>query len=170
MKRQRGRHTSCGERYTPASNGMSGSLTASELQVDEKLVASVNGALVLATILAPLLSAELVAAPCSALGKVLPPVGTAVAQSVRSVADACSKLRVQKQMLFALLHGALTYFTGDLIAQLAMSGSSSKRADQAGQPVEGEGERTKRGGPPDTPSRNFGTFEWTMCTCGYELQ
>ena len=97
---------------------------APAVQVDSQLMASFNGALMLVTVLTPLLSAELVEVPCRALGAALPPVGAAVARSMRAIADACHALRTRRLMLFMLLHGALTYITGDLIAQAAVSGRS----------------------------------------------
>ena len=91
------------------------------VQLDGHLAASVNAALVLLITAAPLLTADLAAPVSNAARRVLPGLGIALAIAVDSFASACHTLRLQREMLFMLLHGALTYATGDLIAQYALS-------------------------------------------------
>lgn len=123
----------------------SGSAVATaDVAVNPSLMASVNGALVLATVLTPLLSAELVEAPCRVLRTVLPPVGAVAAQAIRAAADACHALRGRRELLFMLVHGALTYSTGDLIAQAALSSERTSRSPSGATGTEAARERDKR--------------------------
>lgn len=86
------------------------------LPSDGRWMGSINTALVVATLSAPLLGPDLVAAP-TALLSLLPAIGRALASLLRAIATACEAARVQHQRAFVLAHGAFTYACGDLIAQ-----------------------------------------------------
>ncbi|KAL1512091.1 hypothetical protein AB1Y20_005363 [Prymnesium parvum] len=94
------------------------------LPVDAALLLSVNSALVLATVISPLLSADLVDAPCAALRASLPHIGASLASALRRAAGGCERFRARRQLLFMLIHGAVTYATGDAIAQAALAARS----------------------------------------------
>ena len=99
--------------------------------VDKHLVTSVNVALIVASLFAPLLSEELVAAPSEALLKALPTMGRFVARCIQTTAAACERLRVRHERAFVLAHGAITYACGDILAQTAMAPASVGRSSRS---------------------------------------
>jgi hypothetical protein len=101
------------------------------VDLNDRVAAGVNSALVLLITVAPLLSVDLVAPMCNTARKALPIVGAAIAGATQSLAKACHTLRSQRQMLFMLLHGGLTYATGDMIAQAALSGMGRSKGDDS---------------------------------------
>lgn len=117
------------------------------LQLDAPVVASVNSALVLATILMPLLSVDLVERSCGLLHNTIPHLGPAVARCLQAIAGACHSLRARQQLLFVIIHGAITYVTGDLIAQGAVNG---RRLSQQASPSHTSAQRTQ----PSPPSQH----------------
>lgn len=97
------------------------------LQLEAHLLLSANSLLVLTTLLMPILSVDMVDGTCSALRAAVPHIGAAAAQCLRASARACDALRARQQLVFAILHGAITYATGDVIAQAALSGRASHK-------------------------------------------
>lgn len=94
---------------------------AATVAVDAKAFASLNGVLALAVSAAPLLSAELVDAPLHALARFVPLLGKLLAELLRRVSIACENVRLRREQLFVLTHGAITYALGDAIAQIALT-------------------------------------------------
>lgn len=89
------------------------------LTVPRDILLGSDTALALVVATAPLLSAEAVAPLADALRRTVPAAGSLLATTVRSFAAACQYLRVQRSLIFVLLHGALTYACGDVFAQAA---------------------------------------------------
>jgi len=89
------------------------------LTVSKDVLLGSDTALALLVASAPLLSAEAVAPLADALRRSVPAAGSLLASTVRGFAAACYHLRVQRSLLFVLLHGALTYACGDVFAQAA---------------------------------------------------
>ena len=96
-----------------------------EITANSAAFNAIAAALAIFVSAAPLLSASLVAAPADALWQLVPLVGKVMSGLLRVVAKACEQLRTQRERTFVLLHGALTYSVGDLIAQAASSAPSS---------------------------------------------
>ena len=93
---------------------------AASLAVDSRLLNAASTVLVLAVSSAPMLTAELVSAPCTWLVRFVPLLGRVLAALLRRAAAACASARAQREQVFVLLHGAVTYALGDVIAQAAM--------------------------------------------------
>ena len=91
------------------------------VEVSKGALIGADAVLSLVVAAAPLLSAELVAPLTTALRRGIPAVGAALASVLHTFASACSRLRVQQQLLFVMIHGALTYACGDAFAQAASS-------------------------------------------------
>ena len=83
------------------------------VEVSKGALIGADAVLSLVVAAAPLLSAELVAPLTTALRRGIPAVGAALASVLHTFASACSRLRVQQQLLFVMIHGALTYACGD---------------------------------------------------------
>ena len=95
--------------------------SAAIVAIDTRTFASVNGILALAVSAAPLLSAELAEAPYLFLSRFIPLFGKLLAELVRRVSIACENVRLRREQLFVLTHGAVTYALGDAIAQIALT-------------------------------------------------
>ena len=93
---------------------------ATSIAVDSRLLNSINGLLAVAVSAAPLLSADLASKPSELLAQFVPFVGRLLAAVLRAIATACENMRVKREQLFVLVHGAMTYIVGDAIAQAAM--------------------------------------------------
>jgi len=87
---------------------------AAPLLLDGRLLHGVNTALVLLISVAPILSADAVARPAAILRKLL---GGAAAAALTAAANAIDTLRRQREFGFCVVHGALTYACGDVLAQ-----------------------------------------------------
>ena len=87
--------------------------------VDAWLMHGSTTALVSALILAPVVSSRALEAPGAALRRYVPLLGALLARALSAFASACEGLRTERQVVFVLLHAALTYSCGDLLAQLA---------------------------------------------------
>lgn len=72
---------------------------------------------------APILSASLMLAPTQLLTDLVPLVGRMLSSMLRGLTRACEGLRSKREQTFVLLHGALTYMVGDLVAQAASDSS-----------------------------------------------
>lgn len=98
------------------------------LTLDGRLVNTLNSLLVTATLAAPLLSADLVALPASAMAKALPWLGQLLASQLSWLAAKCEAFRLRRTFAFVLFHGALTYACGDLVAQTAFAPAAAAAA------------------------------------------
>lgn len=90
------------------------------LLVNDQLLTSANVALILAVGVSPLLSAQNVDAPAALLRRSLPLLGALLGAILRRAAATCEAARLGSEQAFVLLHGALTYACGDVIAQQAL--------------------------------------------------
>ena len=86
--------------------------------VDKTLASSANTVLAIAISTAPLLSADLVAPACAWLVR-LCRCSASLSELLRRVSAACEGFRLRREQAFVLIHGAVTYAIGDLIAQAA---------------------------------------------------
>lgn len=98
---------------------------AAVVSIDSRAFNSVNGLLALAVSAAPILSAELAVPVCAWLSRAVPLLGRALAFFLRVMATACGTARRQREQIFVLVHGALTYAIGDAIAQATARGAIS---------------------------------------------
>ena len=94
--------------------------------VDKTLASSANTVLAIAISTAPLLSADLVAPACAWLVRFVPLLGKLLSELLRRVSAACEGFRLRREQAFVLIHGAVTYAIGDLIAQAAKAHSNGQ--------------------------------------------
>lgn len=78
-----------------------------------------NAAAIALVMAAPLLSPSAVSAPCAIIREALPLLGRLLARALQAFAAGCYALRTRRAAAFMLVHGAITYACGDVLAQLA---------------------------------------------------
>ena len=88
------------------------------LPSDGRLMGAVNAVLVTATLSAPLLNpAVFTERPSAIVQGLVPQIRRQLTCMLRTIAVSCQSAREHQEKAFILIHGALTYACGDLIAQ-----------------------------------------------------
>ena len=96
-------------------------LVAHSLHVDPRVLFVANNVLAIAVSAAPILSPQLISGPCALFARLIPLLGRMLAAVLEKVARTCEALRLRREQAFVLVHGAVTYACGDLIAQATLA-------------------------------------------------
>ena len=84
------------------------------IAVNSRVLTTTNSVLAVAVSVAPLLGVDLSKPACDWLKRFVPLLGHLLAALLRRISAACEALRLRRERLFVLIHGATTYAIGDV--------------------------------------------------------